>query len=186
MRFSLRLCAAMAAFALVLLFPLSAPRAEVDCASLGIALDPSAGFSETKCDSGSYSGGGPSHTVEGIVGSGLASIFVVRHATAGVRTYFNRMDTRVLIDSESPFAKIENWTSAPGGNQFAVARFKGWLTGKPDMPLGCFAFSRFTGHVANSSGFRHIVYGFYCSALDDAVSDTEVRRLIDAIKFTFE
>ena len=186
MRPSLPLFAARAAFALALLIPFSAPRAEADCASLGIALDPSAGFSETKCDSGNYSGGGPSHTAEGIVASGLASVFVVRHATAGVRTYFSRTDTRVLVDGDSPFAKIENWTSAPGGNQFTVARFKGWLTGKPDMPLGCFAFSRFTGHVASSSGFRHIVYGFYCSALADQISDTEVRRLIDAIKFSFE
>jgi hypothetical protein len=186
MRPLLPLCAAKAALALVLLIPFSAPRAETDCGSLGISLDPAAGFKETRCDAASHAGGGPSHATEGFVASGLGAFFVVRHATAGVRSYFTRMDTRALVDDGSPFAKIENWAAAPGGNQFAVARFKGWLTGKPDMPLGCFAFSRFSGHVASSSGYRHIVYGFYCSALDDQVSDTDVRRLIDAIKFSFE
>ena len=105
---------------------------------------------------------------------------------AGVRTYFNRMDTRALVDAGSPFAKIEDWAAAPGGNQFVAARFKGWLTGKPGMPLACFAFSRFTGHVARSTGFRHVVYGFYCTALAEEVSDADVRRLIDAVKFSFE
>jgi hypothetical protein len=174
------------ALALALVIPLSAPRAETDCASLDIAIESSAGFSETRCDSGSFSGGGPSRTEEGIVASGSGSLFVVRHAVAGVRTYFNRMDTRALVDAGSPFAKIEDWAAAPGGNQFVAARFKGWLTGKPGMPLACFAFSRFTGHVARSTGFRHVVYGFYCTALAEEVSDADVRRLIDAVKFSFE
>jgi len=187
MRSPLRLRAAKAALALVLLIPFSAPRAETaDCASLEIALDASAGFKETKCDNGSHAGGGPSHSEEGLVAEGLASVFVVRHVTAGVRTYFDRQDTRVFIDSGTAFSKIENWAAAPGGNQFTVARFKGWLSGNAGQPLACFAFSRFTGHVARSSGFRHIVYGFYCTALDDQVSDDEVRRLIGAIKFSFE
>jgi hypothetical protein len=172
--------------ALALVIPVSAPRAETECASLDIALDPAAGFSKLTCDSGTFGGGGPSRTEEGIMASGPASLFAVRHAVAGVRTYFTRVDTRVLIDMGSPFARIENWTSAPGGNQFIVARFNGRLTGKPDLPLACLAFSRFSGHVASTTGFRHLVYGFYCTALAQDVPDAEVRRLIDAIKFSFE
>jgi hypothetical protein len=175
-----------AALALALVIPLSAPRAETDCASLDITIEPSAEFPDIKCDSGSFAGGGPSRIEEGIVASGAGSLFVVRHAVAGVRTYFNRFDTRVFIDAGSTFAKIEGWTAAPGGNQFAVARFKGRLTGKPDLPLACFAFSRFTGHVSHSSGYRHVVYGFYCTALAEEVPDADVHRLIDAVKFTFE
>jgi hypothetical protein len=30
------------------------------------------------------------------------------------------------------------------------------------------------------------VYGFYCTALVEEVSDADVRRLVDAIKFSFE
>jgi hypothetical protein len=180
------IAAAQAALALVLAIPFSAPRAETDCAALEIALDSPADFPEVKCDSGSFASGGPSRTEESIVGNGAGSIFVVHHAVAGVRTYFNRLDTRALIDSWSPFGKIADWAAAPGGNQFAVARFKGWLTGKPDLPLGCFAFSRYTSHVARSSGFRQLVYGFYCTTLAEQVADAEVRRLIGAIKFSFE
>jgi len=101
-------------------------------------------------------------------------------------SHFNRLDTRVLIDVGSPFAKIEDWAAAPGGNQFVVARFRGRLTGKPDLPLACFGFSRFTGHVSHSTGYRHVVYGFYCTALAGEVADADVHRLIDAMKFTFE
>jgi hypothetical protein len=176
----------MAALVLALAIPLSASRAETDCAALDIALRPSAELPDVKCDSGSFMHGGPSRTEEGIVASGAESVFVIRHAVAGVRTYFERRDTRVFIDKGAAFAKVEDWTAAPGGNQFMVARFKGWLSGQPDLPLSCFGFSRFTGHVARTTGFRHIVYGFYCAAQAEQVSDADVRRLIDAVKFDFE
>lgn len=174
------------ALALVSAIPFSAPRAETDCDSLDIAIEPSAGFSKLSCDSGSFVGGGPSHTAEVIVARDPASFFVVRHAVAGVRTYFTRMDTRALLDQPSTFARIEDWAAAPGGNGFAVARFKGRMSGTSDLPLACFGFSRFSGHVASTTGFRHLLYGFYCTALDDQVSDADVRRLIDAITFSFE
>ena len=175
-----------AVLALALVIPLSAPRAETDCASLDIAIESSAEFPDIKCDSGSFAGGGPSHTAEGIVASDAASFFVVRHAVAGVRTYFTRLETRALIDQGATFAKIEDWTAAPGGNGFAVARFKGRISGTSDLPLACFGFSRFSGHVASTTGFRHLVYGFYCTALADQIPDDDVRRLTGAIKFTFE
>jgi len=175
-----------AVLALALVVPFSAARAETDCESLDIALDSAAGLSKRSCDTGSFTGGGPSHTAEGIVASDGMSFFVIRHAVAGVRTYFTRLDTRALIDQGETFAKVEDWTAAPGGNGFAVARFKGRMTGTSDLPLACFGFSRFSGHVASTTGFRHLLYGFYCTALDDQVSDADVRRLIDAIKFSFE
>lgn len=186
MRYLLSARAFKAAFALTLVVPLSAPRAETDCASLDIALDPAVHLPEVSCDNGSFAGGGPSHTMEAIVASGRASFFVIRHGVAGVRTYFNRLETRALIDSGSTFATIEDWTAAPGGNGFAVGRFQGRMTGTSDLPLACFGFSRFSGHVASTTGFRHVLYGFYCTALADQVSDADVRRLIDAIKFNFE
>jgi hypothetical protein len=176
----------MAAFVVALAIPLSTVQAETDCASLDIALEPSAELPDVKCDSGSFMHGGPSRTEEGIVATGGEAVFVIRHAAAGVRTYFERRDTRVFIDRGAAFAKIEEWTAAPGGNQYMVARFKGWLSGQPALPLSCFGFSRYTGHVAQTTGFRHIVYGFYCVAQSEQVSDADLHRLIDAVKFDFE
>jgi len=172
--------------ALALAAPLSAPQAKTDCASLGIELEASAEFTKVECDQGSFAGGGPSRTEEVIGAQSSTSLFVIHHAAAGVLTYFERRDTRTLLEGAPPFAKTENWAAAPGGNQFIVTRFRGWLAEQPALPLSCFGFSRFTGHVARSTGFRHIVYGFYCVLQPDEISDSDVRRLIGALKFSFE
>jgi hypothetical protein len=176
----------VAALAFVLTIPLPAARAETDCSSLDIAIEASAELPDLKCDSGSFMHGGPSQAEEVVVASGAQAFLVMHHVAAGVRTYFERRDTRALIDSGAAFAKIEDWAAAPGGNQFMVARFKGWLSGQPALPLSCFGFSRYTGHVAQTTGFRHIVYGFYCTAQAEQVSDADLHRRIDAVKFDFE
>ena len=190
MRLYLARCAAGFALALsvALAVPLSALRAaDADCESLDIALSSTSGFNEITCSSGGSGGGGLSETEEAIFASGAARFFVVRHATAGVRTYFSRRSTREIIDYGSAFGTVENWGAAPGGNQFEVARFNGRLKNEPDLPLACFAFSRFTSHVDHStSGFRHILYGFYCVAVADQIPDPEVRRLIGSITINFE
>jgi hypothetical protein len=189
-RFLPRRATVVAALALTLALaaPLSAPRAaDADCESLDIGLSSRSGFSEITCSSGGSGGGGLSETEEGIFAKGAAKFFVVRHAAAGVRTYYTRVSTRQIIDSVSAFSKIENWGAAPGGNQFEVARFNGQLKDRADLPLACFAFSRFTSHVDRStSGFRHILYGFYCVAVADQIPDAEIRRLIASITFSFE
>ena len=177
---------AKAALALALVVPLSAPLAKTDCASLDIELEASAEFTKVECDQGSFAGGGPSRTEEVIGAQGSTSLFVIRHAVAGERTYFERRDTRALLEGAPPFAKTENWAAAPGGNQFMVTRFRGWLAEQLALPLSCFGFSRFTGHVASTAGFRHIVYGFYCALQPDEISDSDVRRLIGILKFSFE
>src|SRR5262244_2874753 len=100
-------CVARSAFALALVVPLTAPRAETDCASLDIGLASTSDFSKIKCNSDSSTGGGLSQTEEGIDATSAATLFVVRHATAGVRTYFMRTNTRHIIDAVSAFAKIE-------------------------------------------------------------------------------
>jgi len=172
--------------ALALAAPLSAARAKTDCASLDIEFQASAEFTKVECDQGSFGGGAPSETEEVIGAQSSTSLFVIHHAEAGPRTYFDRRDTRTMLEGEQLLAKTENWAAAPGGNQFVVTRFRGWLAGQPDLSLSCFGFSRFTAHVANSTGYRHIMYGFYCALQPDDVSDADVRRLIGALKFDFE
>src|SRR5262249_17445099 len=111
------------------------------------------------------------------------SIFNIRHDSAGPRTYIIARDTRTLI--EQVFAKSENWSAAPGGNGFSVMRFKGWLKGV-EVPLSCFGFTRFSGHVDRTTGYRHRLLGFYCADQGTEISDEETRRLINELKLHFE
>ena len=74
---------------------------------------------------------------------------------------------------------------APGGAGFAVARFRGWLTEHPSLSLACFAFARFSGHVDRTSGYSHVIFGFYCADQPGDVSDTDTRRLMGMLKYDF-
>lgn len=174
------------ALAATLAAPLSLPLAKEDCGTLDIALAAQPDLKNVECDAGSFRHGEVSHMAEAISASGPASLFVIHHLESGVRTYFNRLDTRRLLEDLGEFASIDKWGAGPGGNSFMVARFKGALRDMKGHPLSCFGFSRFTGHVASTSGYRHIVYGFYCSDQSGDVSDSDIRRLIGALSFDFE
>ena len=45
----------------------------------------------------------------------VGALAIGQYAAAGVRTYFERRDTRVFIDRGAAFAKVEDWAAAPGG-----------------------------------------------------------------------
>lgn len=173
------------AFCLALV-PLSAPRAKTDCSSLDVALAIATEFTSLECDEANVAGGGPSHTAEVIIAGTSMSFFVIHHLVAGVRTYFERRDAKTLLEGTEVFANIENWGAAPGGDKFMVARFRGRLKEGPDMPLPCFGFSRFSGHISGTTGYRHLLFGFYCVVQADDISDAEVRRLTGAVRFDFE
>jgi hypothetical protein len=170
---------------LALVVGLSVPAAHAeDCASLDIHLGSAAGYTDVKCDSSDSMSEGTSATEETIRATDDRSIFLIRHEGAGNRTYIHQTDTKTLIGPV--FAKSEGWTSAPGGNKFLATRFKGWFKSTSDSAFACFGFSRFTGHVDHSMGYRHALYGFYCAQQADNVSDADVRRLIGALTFNFE
>ncbi|HTO84385.1 MAG TPA: hypothetical protein VMQ73_19330 [Methylomirabilota bacterium] len=169
---------------LALVVGLCVPAAHAeDCASLDIHLGSDAGYKDVKCESSDSMSEGTSATEETIRATDSRSIFLIRHDGAGNRTYLHQSDTQSLI--KPVFEKSEGWTSAPGGNKFLATRFKGWFK-STGSAFECFAFSRFTGHVDHSMGYRHAVYGFYCAAQPDTVSDADVRRLIGALTFNFE
>ena len=170
---------------LALVVGLSVPTAHAeDCGSLDIHLGSAAGYTDVKCESSDSMSEGTSATEETIRATDARSIFLIRHDGAGVRTYLNQADTKSLI--APVFEKSEGWTSAPGGNKFLATRFKGWFESTSTSGLACFGFSRFTGHVDHSMGYRHAIYGFYCARQADTVSDADVRRLIGALTFSFE
>lgn len=178
--------AAVIALVAGLLMPAASPAAKEDCSSLDIALATLPEFRTVQCDAGSFRHGDVSHHAEVISASSSTAAFVIHHVESGVRTYFNRTDTRTMLDDLGEFATIEKWGAGPGGNGFMVARFRGALKDAKGSQLPCFGFSRFSGHVASTSGYRHILYGFYCSAQTADVSDTDIRRLIGALTFDFE
>jgi hypothetical protein len=174
------------AFCLALVAPLTAPQARSDCSSLDFSLAIAAEFTSLECDESYVAGGGPSHTASYLYASSDESFYFIRHLVAGVRTYFQRRDTESMIEDAEFFSKIENWAAAPGGDKFMAVRFRGWLKDGPDLALPCFGFSRFSGHVPSTTGYRNILYGIYCVVRPDDLSDAEVRRLIGAVKFNFE
>jgi len=177
---------ASAALALALLLPHSPAPAATDCSSLDIELASSAQFSNVECDTGGSRYGDASHSEEVITATSDSSLFVIQHYNAGVRTYFDRGDTRKMIEGSGAFSKTGQWATGPGGDRFMVMKFAGSLTNSPSLPLECFGFSRFTGHVAHSTGYRHIIFGFYCAAQPGAVPDAEVRRLLGDLTYDFE
>ena len=187
-RFFRQICAALTpvliGFAVILAAPLSAPQAKTDCSSLEIELDASAEFTTVECDQANRMGGDISASHEDINAGDSQSVFLVRHVTAGNRTYLIRSNPKTLV--EPAFANAENWATAPGGNGFAVMRFRGWLKNYPDLPLSCFAFARYSGHVDRTTGYRHSLSGFYCANQPNDISEAETRRLIGAIKHHFE
>src|SRR5262249_17726631 len=138
------------AFALFLAVPWSTPRASTDCASLGVELQDSAEFNKVECDEGSFQHGDLFGSFEDISASNSHSVYAIRHEIAGNRTYIIRNDPKTVLGTS--FSKSESWVTAPGGNGFSVARFKGWLKGVPDLPFSCFGFVRYSGHVDRSTG----------------------------------
>ena len=171
-------------FALCLTVPWSTLRASTDCSSLDVELHDSTEFTKVECDEGSFQNGDLFGSFESISARNSHSVYAIRHEIAGNRTYIIRTDPQTILGSS--FSKSESWSTAPGGNGFAVARFKGWLKGVPDLPFSCFGFARYSGHVDRSTGYRHGLFGFYCDAQPDGISDAETNRLIQALQLHFE
>jgi len=151
---------------------------------LDVELQDSAEFTKINCDQGSFRHGDISGTFAEISASNSHSVYAVRHEIAGSRTYIIQSDPKTALASS--FSKSDDWAAAPGGNGFSVARFKGWLKGYPDLPLSCFGFVRYSGHVDRSTGYRHGLFGFYCDDQADGITDAETRRLIQALQLHFE
>src|SRR5262249_32394533 len=178
---------AIARFAAGLVLAAMVPLASAhggDCQSLDIRLQSASDFGHVECDQSSGRHGDISDAEERIDAWNSRSAFAVRHLIAGNRTYFQPSNTKSLI--EPSFAKTESWAAAPGGNGFSAVRFRGWLRSHPELVLSCFVFSRFSGHVDHSSGYRHVLLGFYCANQPDTLSDAETQRLIESVKFDFE
>jgi hypothetical protein len=150
-----------------------------DCDSFAVHLAASAPFWDIQCDSAG------SHEVIQAFGE-HESIFVVSHDMAGYRTYLVRVKPKNITTWLNSFGAIKEWTDGAENHGFAVGTFRGVLKKQPDNGVSCFSFMRYSGHVPQTTGYRHAVWGFYCDAGPGTVPDTRIDELLGSIESDFD
>jgi hypothetical protein len=156
-----------------------------DCNSLDIHVAASVAGSTVECRRGSKGGGDNGNaTMEIVEARPPLSVLVVTHVAAGVHTYIERTGLELYISRIARFEKTDGWTLAPARQRFLVSRFTAvFKAGAPSV--SCFAFGRYEGHVAQSSGYRHFVAGWYCDVLGTEVPDARIDEVLGAITDDF-
>lgn len=156
-----------------------------DCDSLDVHVAPSVAGGTVECRRGGRQGGDNGNaTMEVVEAKAPLSRLVVTHVAAGVHTYIERMGLENYISRITRFAKTDGWTLAPARQRFLVSRFTATFeAGMPSVP--CFAFERYEGHVSQSTGYRHLVAGWYCDFLGTEVLDARINEVLGAITDDF-
>jgi len=158
-----------------------------DCGDLDIRLEPLSDFSSVECRTSGQSGfGGESAwTVQSeIVAYDAVSQTIVFYDHAGPQTYMERQSPRDLFEGSLDDAVKGSWEKADNSNGFAIARFFSKAEG---VQVPCFAFSRYGGHLAGTTGYQHRVVGIYCELItsDRPVSDVRVEEMTGKIDADF-
>jgi hypothetical protein len=158
-----------------------------ECAGLSIRIKDLPEASAARCGSEKFGGGGDqgSGMDEFIQIMGAESIFVVSHAAAGTRTYLKRLGVKDVIGNYGIFESIDNWGDETESNDFAVRRFDAKLAGTGAKVL-CFGFVHFAGHVASSTGYRHLISGYACNFSSTPPTDSRIDQLVGSIDDDFE
>lgn len=166
--------------------PAGAVMRDADCDDLDIALEPAADFRTIECEEGQTTHGGGSGNVgiASIEAQDALSFIVVYHDRAGVRTYLKRTDPKQLFGNSLDLDIEDSWSALTSvSNGFTVRTFFGKLKSMSEK-VPCFAFSRYTGHVAHSTGFRHMVGGIYCEVVpsDEPVTAARIDQMTGKIR----
>jgi len=158
-----------------------------ECAGLSIRLKDLPEASSAQCGSENFGGGGDqgSGTDEFIQIMGSESITVISHAAASSRTYMKRLGVKDVIGNYRIFQSTDNWGDETESNDFAVRRFNAKLTGS-GANVVCFGFVHFSGHVARSTGYRHLISGYSCNFGSTPPTDSRIDQLVGGIAFDFE
>ena len=158
---------------------------DAECDDLDVSLEPAADFRTIKCETGQTAGGGDraSLGMATIEAEDALSFFIIYHDRAGMRSYLDRRDPQALFEKHMDFAVDGTWSDTTESNGFDVAKFFGKFDFASEQ-VPCFAFSRFAGHVEHSTGYRHMVGGFYCEFVpsDQPVTDARVDQMTGKIK----
>jgi hypothetical protein len=150
-----------------------------DCDSFSVHLAATASFWDIQCDSSG------NHEVIQAVGE-HESIFIVSHEMAGHRTYLVRVKPKDVSGWLDSFGAIKDWSDGTENHGFDVGTFRGVLKNQPDTSVSCFSFVRYSGHVPQSTGYRHAIWGFYCDAGPQTVPSTRIDELLGSIESDFD
>ena len=170
--------------------PLMIPVAEmeeVDCAKLEVTVEAGSSFDEMACSRGG-SGGYGGETVQidqsMIVLNTVRSNMVVFHDHGNTRTYMQRQNPRSLFEDGLDYDVPGSWRSADSSNDFEIATFSGRFD---SVELPCFAFTRYAGHVAHTTGYQNRVFGVYCqrTAATQPLSAARIDEATAKIKAKF-
>jgi hypothetical protein len=175
-------------WALALVLSQSVPAAaqsDAGCAALTLTVVGIPEAASAQCSVRTLGGGDGKGTNEFIKMTGSAAIFVVSHTYVGLRTYVIRRGIKDFIDEITFFEKTEAWGDETESLDFDVRRFDAKIRGD-DHRLTCFGFSRYSGHVANSGGYRHHIDGFYCDLVARDIAADRIDELMGSIKYDFE
>lgn len=166
--------------------PAGAVMRDADCDDLDVALEPAADFRTIECEKGQTNHGSGSGNVgmASIEAQDALSFIVVYHDRAGVRTYLTRTDPKQLFGNAIKLDIEDSWSALTSvSNGFTVRTFFGKLKSISEK-VPCFAFSRYAGHVAHTTGFRHMVGGIYCEVVpsDDPVTAARIDQMTGKIR----
>jgi hypothetical protein len=150
-----------------------------DCDSFAVHLAASAPFWDIQCD------GDGSHEFIQAFGE-HESILVVSHDMAGHRHYLVRVQPKDITTWLDSFGTIKEWSDGTASHGFSVGTFRGVLKKEPDSSVACFTFVRYSGHVPQTTGYRHAVWGFYCDAGPATVPDSRIDELLGSIESDFD
>jgi hypothetical protein len=158
-----------------------------ECAGLSIRVKDLPEASAAQCGSENFGGGGDqgSGHDEYIQIMEAEAITVISHASVGVRTYLKRLGVKDVIGNFSIFASTDNWGEETESHDFSVRRFDAKLTGN-GTEMACFGFVHFAGHVARSTGYRHLISGYSCNFGSRPPTDSRIDQLVGSIDFDFE
>jgi len=158
-----------------------------ECADLSIRVKELPEASSAQCGAENFGGGGDqgSGRDEYIQIMEADSIIVISHASVGVRTYLKRLGVKDVIGNFSIFASTDNWGEETESHDFSVRRFDAKLRGN-GTEVACFGFVHFAGHVARSTGYRHLISGYSCNFGSARPTDARIDQLVGSIDYDFE
>ena len=158
-----------------------AARSPADCGGLDVKLEPASDFPMMNCSTGQTGYGQGYSILWEIVAENAMSRIVIIHQHAGIHTYLEPVSSRALNKGVLDWDIKDSWSPPIASGGYEVRTF----FGRPNSAtVPCFAFARYSGHVAHSAGYQNRVYGYYCEGIasDRPVSDVRVKEMIDKIE----
>jgi hypothetical protein len=134
----------------------------IDCAKVDVTLNIAGEFDRQWCSGstkGGYGGESPRVVRSRIDAEGSKSDMVIIYDRGDMNTYLERQTPRAILENGLDFDVPGSWQKADDSNDFDIAPFFGRFG---SHQVACFAFTRYEGHVARSTGYQHRIFGFFC------------------------